>query len=85
MPTLVVLSGRRIPALVLEGGTTFSTSTRFREGISRFTPAMVSGELLPTALAQGEEREREQIVLIGGDSVGFKRFPSNFDSPSYSA
>ena len=34
--TLVEDSGRRIPALVLEGGTIFSTRTRLRVGIRRF-------------------------------------------------
>ena len=33
--TLVDVSGRRIPAVVLEGGTIFSTRTRLRVGIKR--------------------------------------------------
>lgn len=33
--TLLVFSGRRIPAVVFDGGVIFSTKTRFRSGIKR--------------------------------------------------
>jgi hypothetical protein len=34
--TLVAFSGSKIPAWVLDGGTIFSTKTRFSRGIKRF-------------------------------------------------
>ena len=34
--TWAVFSGSKIPALVLDGGTIFSTKMRFRVGIRRF-------------------------------------------------